>query len=68
MGFYQYQQTQKAADNGITIELNKDTQLHIDASGIQKNTPTLTLFLARTKLPWRRNNPRVQAASAHLTH
>jgi len=36
MGAYQYQMANDAENNSMTISINKDTALRIDASGIKK--------------------------------
>jgi hypothetical protein len=64
MGWYQY--SEKEQDNSVTIALNKDTELRIDASGIKQNNtqdmqmkrlaliflPALALLLVVPVLGW----------------
>jgi hypothetical protein len=47
MGFYQYQEANKAEKNSITFSLSKDAQIRIDANGISDNKDKNSMQLQR---------------------
>ncbi len=50
MGWYQYQEANKADKNSITLSLSKDAQIRIDANGISDNKDKNSMQLQRLEM------------------
>jgi len=50
MGWYQYQEANKAEKNSITFSLSKDAQIRIDANGISDNKDKNSVQLQRFEM------------------
>ncbi len=50
MGFYQYDEANKAEKNSITFSLSKDAQIRIDANGISDNKDKNSVHLQRLEI------------------